>query len=138
MSTWEQPHYGHPSPVAVPPDVSAPTRTATLAKAQANTKLAVLSVLADGGCPLGWDDLPAGATLSTPDTMTYSCPGELWKARVTYTYDGDDNPTKMVFEWSDDNGSTWTPLLTPNGDYVRTLTFDGSGDYTGSTWGSTP
>lgn len=131
-SVWEQPDYDQPTAVGSP----APSRQDTLTKARANLLFAVVSAISEDNCPFGWADTPAGADLRFPDSVTYAY--DVLRVKGTRTYDGSNRVTKIVFEYSDDSGSTWTPLTDAAGNYVRTRTFDGSGNYTGSTWGATP
>lgn len=75
-----------------------------------------------------WNAVPSGADLAKPDDVVLTGPGGR-KIRLTYTYTGDD-VTGIVVEYDKNLGALYE-LLTLG---TATLTYDGSGNWTGTTW----
>jgi len=57
------------------------------------------------------------------------------KAVCTYT---GLNMTKVALYFSEDNESTYVPMLDPDRNYVLTLAYDGANNLTSTSWGNTP
>lgn len=82
-----------------------------------------------GGFP-GFDMAATGGTPSEPATITYSKGVE--RVRASLTWSG-GNVTVAVYAYSANSGADYT--TTPGGAIgTKTVTYDGSGNVTNSTW----
>ena len=74
----------------------------------------------------GWAAAPSGADPAKPSRVVLTGPGSR-KIRMTYTYTG-DNVTGIDIDY--DSGSGYEQVVLG----TATLTYDGSGNWTGTTW----
>lgn len=69
--------------------------------------------------------IPGANTATAPQTVTYTKSTERIKADITYS---SGRPSSVVYRYSSDSGATYSTIGT------KSLTFDGSGYFTSSTW----
>ena len=74
---------------------------------------------------VGWQSTPSGADLSQPDEMVHAKGTE--RLKEVYTWDA-GILTDVTYHYSVDSGSNYTEIGT------LSLTYDESGNFTGSTW----
>ncbi len=81
----------------------------------------------------GWAMTPSGGSAGFYTSIVYAMGTERLRKTITYGTTGGatNNPTKVVHEWSNDSGASYsarTPYKTLN------ITYDSSGYVTGTTW----
>lgn len=115
------------------------TRQAELDATRANF-VALLDMLVTAGEVPGFDSTPSGGTAAQP-AVFYWKNGATW-IRIDTTWGttgGSANKVvKEAYYISINSGSSWDPLSYASGKFVATTTYDSSGFWTGTTWGSTP
>jgi len=91
------------------------------------TWLVAMAAINGGNVPL-WDATPYGANLSKPDYVEFVHSIDGRKIKATFTYTG-DIVTEIVLAFDDTGGYADFPYGT------ATITYNGSGEWTGTTWG---
>ena len=75
-----------------------------------------------------WNAVPSGTDLSKPDAVVLTGPGSR-KIRMTYSYTG-DNVTGIDVDYDKNLGAGYEQVTLG----TATLTYNGSGNWTGTTW----
>ena len=113
-------------------DLAEPTFSSAVDAAQdaiRDNQIWIVIALGNAGIIVpGWNATPTGADLSKPDTVVMTGPGGR-KIRMTYSYTGDD-VTGIVVAYDKNLGAGYETLASG----TATLTYDGSGNWSGSTW----
>lgn len=106
------------------PDAATQNGTAFAQSARDNLN-AIRDAVVVGGGFFGWDMAVAGGTADEPATLTYSNGTE--RVRSMLTWSG-GNVTQAVYAYSSNSGAAYDTIGT------KTITFDGSGNVTATTW----
>lgn len=114
------------------PDASADNGTNFGANTKRNLQALRDCIAALGGVQ-GWDMTPSGGTAEEPTTITYAKGTERIKVTLTWT---SGNVTKERYEYSSNSGSSYDNMVDENGEAYRNITYDGSGNCSGWTWGT--
>lgn len=82
------------------------------------------------GVPTGWAEAVSGGTDDEPQYVTYSSGVLRLRQTITWGTSGgsDGEPVTVLWQFSDDSGTSWATIGT------RTYTYTTGGDPTGSTW----
>lgn len=114
------------------PDATTQAGTAFGASAKAN--LLALRDSAVASTMQGWNYSYTG-TASQPTTVVWTNGTE--KVQETYTWGTDGSVTKITYRYSSNTGTSYDTMVDSNGYHTHTFTYDGSGNLTASTWGTT-
>ena len=93
-----------------------------------NTIWTVIALACSGIIFPEWNAVPSGADLAKPDDVVLTGPGSRL-IRLTYSYTGDD-VTGILVEYDKTLGAGYETLVLG----TATLTYDASGNWTGTTW----
>ena len=102
----------------------------------ANTKanlLALRDALSLAGVVQGWNYSYTG-TASQPTDVIWTFGTE--KIKQTHTWGTDGSLTKVAHYYSSNTGTSYSAMADASGNFVHTFTYDGSGNLTASTWGT--
>ena len=113
------------------PDATSQAGTAFGQSAKANDN-ALRDAIVASTMP-GWAYSYTG-TASQPTTAVWSMGTE--KVQETYTWGTDGSLTKVAYRYSADTGTNYEPLVDPSGNFVCTFSYDGSGNLTSTSWGT--
>ena len=102
----------------------------------ANTKnnLLALRDSAVAGAVPGWNYGHTGTDAGQPATAVWSFGTE--RVQETYTWGTDSSLTKVAYRYSADSGTNYSAMADTSGNFVHTFTYDGSGNLTASSWGT--
>jgi hypothetical protein len=106
-----------------------------------------MQVATAAGFPPGWsytnsvtraESSPGTAALPARQYWTNGTGNQTKWVKAVLTWSASDL-TKVALYYSDDNEATYVPLVDDGGlDHVITLTYDGSGNLTATSWGNVP
>lgn len=116
------------------PDAATQAGTAFGSSARSNL-VAIRDCIAAMGMAQGFDYSTSGGTAAEPAQLYFKRSTE-W-IKVVLTWSG-GNVTKAAFYYSSNSGGLYDGMADAGGKYVLTLTYDGSGNCTATSWGSTP
>ena len=102
--------------------------TAAIDSMRANL-LALRDSIIAGSLP-GWAATAIGPDLSQPEKIEYSNSPEKIRATITWGTAGGEtgNPVQVDYDYSDDDGVTWTALAS------KQIIFTIAGEWAGTTW----
>lgn len=114
------------------PDPSTQAGTAFGTSTRANLA-ALRDCIAALGAVQGWDMAPSGGTAEEPTTILYSRGTERIRLTLTWT---SSNVTKVRYEYSSNSGSSYDNMADAAGEAYQNITYDGSGNVTAISWGT--
>lgn len=107
--------------------------------------ISLASAIAAGAILPGWnytnsvtraESSPGTAALPARMYASFATDTKTIWVRVAITWSAGGYPTKMTFSWSDDDEASYANLTDIFGNYVLTITYDGSSNVTAMTWGA--
>jgi hypothetical protein len=118
-----------------------PTQTGPNAVNSARTNLMALrdAIAALGGVQ-GFAYSWSGGTADKPDIVLFSrTESSITEiVKVVLTWNADPSVTKAAYYYSANGGSSYDNMADSLGNFVMTVSYDGSGNVTSTSWGSTP
>lgn len=90
-----------------------------------------------GGKIPGFTSAPLNGAKQYMDGVLHTQIGGTEQVKAVWTWSA-NRVVKVAYYWSSDAGNSWVPLTDPNGNYVITITYNGSGYWSGSTDGAVP
>lgn len=114
------------------PDATTQAGAAFGASTKAN--LLALRDTVVAGAVQGWNYSYTGTDAGQPATVVWTFGTE--KIQETYTWGTDASLTKVAYRYSSNTGTAYDPMADASGNFVHTFTYDGSGNLTASTWGT--
>lgn len=121
------------------PDATSQNGTAFAASTRDNIRT-LRDALVAFGAVQGFNYSYTTGTADQPTTTLYKRGTEWIKSVLTWGTAGGEagNVTKRALYYSSNSGVAYDPMADASGNYVLTLTYDGSGNCTATSWGSTP
>ena len=114
------------------PDATSQAGSAFGASAKANL-LALRDALVLGGVVQGWNYSYTG-TASEPTDVVWTFGTE--KIKQTHTWGTDGSLTKVAHYYSANTGTSYDNMADASGNFVCSFSYDGSGNLTSTTWGT--
>ena len=111
----------------------ATTQAGTAFGASAKSNLLALRDSAVASTMQGWNYSYTGSA-SEPTTVVWSFGTE--RVQETYTWGTDGSVSKVAYRYSSNSGTAYDPMADASGNFVHTFTYDGSGNLTASSWGT--
>ena len=116
------------------PDATSQAGAAFGASTKANL-LALRDAIIATGLVQGFNYSASGGTAEEPAAVYFKCGTEWVKVVLTWS---SGKVTTAAFYYSSNSGGAYDAMADASGNYVITMTYDGSDNCTATTWGSTP
>ena len=111
----------------------ATTQAGTAFGASTKSNLLALRDSAVASTMQGWNYSYTG-TADQPTTVVWSNGTE--RVQESYTWGTDGTVTKVAYRYSSNSGTAYDAMADASGYFVHTFTYDGSGNLTASSWGT--
>lgn len=114
------------------PDATTQAGSAFGASTKSNLLALRDSVVA--GVVQGWNYSYTGTDAGQPATVVWANGTE--RVQETYTWGTDGSLSKVVYRYSANSGTAYDTMVDSNGYFALSFAYDGSGNLTSTTWGT--